>query len=147
MMKLNVKNLPVLDRDISDLETLEAELAMANKRVAQAVKRRDEIMEPLTALLKKKVIRDLEKRGIRLGETVVIVSQRSWATDDWEYKKAIVMDVIVATMYQRDEALDIFDLAIVAPEIRFEFAAVKKDGSPSKAYSGISEFATIERIA
>jgi hypothetical protein len=145
MSRLNLKTLPVIDRGIADLETLEAEFAMASKRVAQAIKRRDEIMQPLKVLMRTKAISDLNKRGINLAETIVIVSQKSWLSGEWEYRKAIVMDVTVEERWDHDE--DVYDPALLRPEITYDFAAVKKDGSPSKGNSGINCTATIERIA
>lgn len=148
MTKLNLKSLPVVDRDILDLEALQAERAMANKRVSQAVKRRDELDEKIKPLLRQRAVEDLKRRGIKLGETAVIVSVQGWFDGEWEYKKAIVMDVIVEESFDTDDELDVQDFALTKLKISYEFAAVKKDGKPSKAYSGINPYrATIERIA
>ncbi|MGK7663330.1 MULTISPECIES: hypothetical protein [unclassified Marinovum] len=145
MSKLNVTSLPIIEKDVADLETLEAELAMANKRVAQAIRRRDEVIERMIIPVRERAIRDLKRRGIVLGETRVIVSQRSWLNDEWEYKEVFVMDVIVEEGWGgADEA---FDLHQMTPRIEYEFALVKKDGKPSRAPTGIHGGATIERIA
>ncbi len=40
-------NLPVVTQEVVEYENLEADLAMANKRVAQATRRRDELLEQM----------------------------------------------------------------------------------------------------
>lgn len=145
MENINVKNLPVTDRFVADLETLEAELAMANKRVGQAIRRRDEILDQMLGPVRQKAIRDLERRGIILGKTRVIVSQRGWRDNAWEYKEAFVTDVNVEPCWGGSD--DAFDLNQLEPRIGYKFALVRKNGTASKAGTGIYSSATIERIA
>jgi hypothetical protein len=143
----NLRNLPVIDRETIDMEALEADLAMANKRCTQAARRRNEILEAMREPLRKKAINDLHRRGITLNETHVVVSYRDWPSDEWRYKTVLVKDVTIRE--RRTGGLDPDDwFSVIELEVEYEYALVRKDGKPSRAPSGLSHRTTqIERIA
>lgn len=136
-----IAKLPIVDAGEITLDRLEADLAAANKRVNQAAARRDEILDRMLPYAKARAISILAARGIELGKTRVIVSQRRyWRENEWEYKEAFVMNVTASASSRWGSAEKTVD-------IEYEFALVKKDGTPSKANTGIHYGATIERVA
>lgn len=134
----NVVRLPVVDEYQRELDALEADFAVASVRVAQAVEKRDAIAEAMRAPVRQREVAKLQKRGIELGKTVVIVSERNW-NNEWVYKRAIVMDVNVDLDINWDEG----DRQVTAS---YDIVPAKKDGTPSKASLGMFN-PTIERIA
>ena len=138
----NIVALPTLSKRVVEYEALEAELAMANKRIEQANARRNSIIDKMIPLAEAAEVERLRNRGIFIGKTKVVVvpARDGLEIDHWQKKTVFVMGVDADVKHRWVD----WDLEV---KVGYDLALVKKDGTPSKASTGIYGPVEIIRLA